>query len=432
MYITVIGCGYVGLVTASGLADTGHCVTAVDHDAEKIDLLRNREIPIHEPGLKELVEKNLASQRLIFTDKLKEAVGRSQIIFIAVGTPSMPDGKADISQVESAVREIAVNMNGYKVIVNKSTVPVGTGRRVREIIGEEKRVKFDVVSNPEFLREGSAVKDFFHPDRIIIGTESGKAVNVMKEVYNLFLKKKTPFLWTDLETAELIKYTANAFLAMKISFINEIANLCEAVGADVKAVAEGIGLDHRIGSYFLLPGPGYGGSCFPKDTRALIEIARNKGERLSLVETVVESNERQKRRMVEKIKRALGDPRGKILGVLGITFKANTDDLRESPAIPIITELLLCGAEIRLHDPVAMKKAEMIFSASVHYCSDEYEAITGADALVVMTEWNSYLRLDFDRVKKIMRNPIIIDLRNIYDPSTLKKHGFTYVGVGRF
>ncbi|MGE5558470.1 MAG: UDP-glucose dehydrogenase family protein [Bacillota bacterium] len=433
MYITVMGSGYVGLVTAACLADFGHFVTSVDKDTEKISKLKNGEIPVYELGLKEIVQRNTREGRLIFTTDLAEGVKKSPVIFIGVGTPPLPDGSADLSQVEAAAREIACHMEDYKVIVNKSTVPVGTGKRVAEIIKNNLRkpVDFDMASNPEFLREGTAIQDFTHPDRVVIGTESDKAREIMQDVYKALYLIETPFVLTNMETAELIKYASNAFLATKITFINEMANLCEAAGADVQVLAKGIGLDGRIGRKFLHAGPGYGGSCFPKDTKALTRIARSFGEKVSIVETVVEANENQKKRMVRKVKRVLGDLSGKTVAILGLAFKQNTDDMREAPSITIINGLLEEGARIKAHDPIAVPEAKKVFGEKVEYCKDAYEAAGKADALVIITDWNMYRRLDFPRLKSVMRNHVLIDLRNIYTPEEALQAGFYYEGVGR-
>lgn len=433
MNITIIGCGYVGLVTAAGLAEFGHSVTAVDIDREKIDLLNKGQIPIYEAGLKEIVKSNLKEKRLVFTSDLKEGIEKAQVIFIAVGTPSQKDGSADLSQVKAVAKEIAKYIQDYKVIVNKSTVPVGTGKLVHAIISKNavSGSDFDVVSNPEFLREGSAITDFIQPERIVIGTESLKAETVMKEVYQNLDQVKVPFIFTNLETAELIKYASNAFLATKIAYINEIARLCEKVNADVTIVAKGMGLDSRIGPKFLNVGPGYGGSCFPKDTKALVEIARPTGERLSIVEAAVASNEAQKELMFQKIKQVVNPLKGKTLAVMGLAFKADTDDIRESPAIPIIKNLLKAKAVVKVHDPKAIKEAQKIFGASLQYFKDVYETLKGADALIIITEWNSYRKLDLVKVKSLMNTPTLIDLRNIYQPTALQKAGFLYEGVGR-
>ncbi|NLW47833.1 MAG: UDP-glucose/GDP-mannose dehydrogenase family protein [Firmicutes bacterium] len=433
MNITIIGCGYVGLVTAAGLAEFGHLVTAVDIDRIKIDLLNKGKIPIYEAGLKEIVKSNLAENRLVFTADQKKGIKNAQVIFIAVGTPPQKDGSADLSQVKAVAKEIAKNLDDYKVIVNKSTVPVGTGRLVQAIISENavSGSDFDVVSNPEFLREGTALKDFLQPDRIVIGTQSLRGKTVMKAVYQKLERDKVPFVFTNLETAELIKYGSNAFLATKIAYINELARLCEKVNADVTIVAKGMGLDSRIGPKFLNVGPGYGGSCFPKDTKALVEIARPTGERLSIVEAVVAANESQKKLMFQKIKQAVGSLKGKTIAVLGLAFKADTDDIRESPAIPIVKRLLNAKAVVKVNDPKALTEAEKIFGNLVKYHDDIYETLEGTDAVVILTEWDIYRKLDLVKVKSLMNTPTLIDLRNIFTPNELRKVGFLYEGVGR-
>lgn len=433
MKIAVIGSGYVGLVSAACLADFGHFVTAVDKDQEKIAALKAGKIPLYELGLEKIVQRNVRENRLSFSSDLGEGIKGVQVIFIGVGTPPQEDGSADLRQVEGVAKEIAAHLTGYVVIVNKSTVPVGTGRRVKEIISSNLRtpVEFDVVSNPEFLREGSAVNDFTHPDRVVIGAESEKAREIMEEVYRTLYLIETPFVFTNLESAELIKYASNAFLATKITFINEIADLCEAVGADVQVVAKGMGLDGRIGPKFLHTGPGYGGSCFPKDTKALANIARAYGEKVSIVDTVIAANENRRKRMVEKIRRAVGSLDGKTLAVLGLAFKPNTDDVRESPALAIIRQLLDEGAQLRVHDPAAMEETRKIFGERLCYCNDPYEAAEGAEALILATEWNSYRRLDLERLRAIMKAPVLVDLRNIYMPEEVTKFGFSYESLGR-
>lgn len=433
MNITVVGSGYVGLVTAACLADFGHQVIGVDLDEEKIVRLQRGEIPIYESGLDDIVRRNLKEGRLRFTTDLAEGVRHSQVIFIGVGTPARPDGRADLSQVEAVARQIAGVIDDYKVIVNKSTVPVGTGRWVRQLIAghSQRKIDFDVVSNPEFLREGSAVQDFTHPDRVVIGAETDRARELMKEVYRPLYLIETPFVLTNLETAELIKYASNAFLATKIAFVNEMANLCEAVGGDVQVLAKAMGMDGRIGPKFLHAGPGYGGSCFPKDTQALTEIAREYGEPASLVEAVVAANVRQKQRMVVKIKKVMGDLHGKTVAVLGLAFKPNTDDMREAPAITIIQGLLAEGARVKAHDPAALGEARRIFGEQITYEEDPYQTASGADCLVIITEWNAYRRLDLERLKAGLRQAVLFDLRNIYTPEEAARAGFRYIGVGR-
>jgi len=445
--IAVIGTGYVGLVSGACLADFGNQVVCVDNNNEKVAFLKKGGIPIFEPGLEDVVSRTVGASRLSFTIDLAQAVKGHDVIFIAVGTPPADDGSADLRYVEVAAREIARSMNGYKVIVDKSTVPVGTARKVKAWVNDElaKRVKagdasavgleFDVVSNPEFLREGAAVQDFMHPDRVVLGAESERAKKAMKDVYRSLYLNETPFVETGLETAEMIKYAANAFLAVKITFINEVANLCEKVGANIQDVAKAMGRDGRIGAKFLHPGPGYGGSCFPKDTQAMAQTGRAYGEVLSIVETTIEANERQKTRMVQKIVNGLGGSlQGKTLAVLGLAFKPNTDDMREAPAITILEGLAAQGANLKAYDPAAMKEAgwrlESIKSSLV-FEKDEFSTMNGADALVILTEWNQFRNLDLVQVKKLLKHPVIFDLRNIYQRKELEEAGFTYTGVGQ-
>ncbi|MBI5588699.1 MAG: UDP-glucose/GDP-mannose dehydrogenase family protein [Deltaproteobacteria bacterium] len=433
MNICVIGTGYVGLVTGTCFADFGVNVSCVDKDVSKIDMLKRGEIPIYEPGLKELVTKNFQEQRLTFTTDLSEAIKKSLVIFIAVGTPPRDDGSADLSYIEEVARTIARNLNGYKVIVTKSTVPVGTGSLIEGIISKEQggEHKFDVVSNPEFLREGSAVEDFMRPNRVVIGARSEQAIAIMKDLYSPLYLIETPFVVTDIETAELIKYASNAFLATKISFINEMANICERVGADIHMVARGMGLDHRIGPKFLHPGPGYGGSCFPKDTMAITKIAKAHGYTFRIVEAVIEVNAALRDKMVDKIRELAGGLSGKHIGVLGLTFKPNTDDIRESPAIDIVERLLNEGALVKAFDPAGMENARKVMPYTVTYCNDAYEAAEGSDALVILTDWNQFRKLDLARIKKLLGAPKIVDLRNIYEPASMAKLGFEYTSVGR-
>jgi len=434
MNITIIGAGYVGLVTGVCLAEFGHRVVCVDKDEDKIIRLRQGEIPIYEPGLEALVSKNVADGRLVFTDQLEGEVENAQAVFIAVGTPSSRrgDGYADLTYIYTAARELASHLKGYTVVIDKSTVPVGTARQVARLIREENpAVDFDVVSNPEFLREGAAISDFMHPDRVVIGADSKRAVAVMKEIYNPLYLISTPFVNTTLETAELIKYAANAFLAMKISFINEMATICESADADVIDLARAIGLDGRIGSKFLHPGPGYGGSCFPKDTLALMRIAQEYGVAARSVEAAVEINAAQKARMVKKIRDALdGSEAGKTIAVLGLTFKPETDDLRDAPALSILPPLADKGARLQVHDPQGMPEAKKMFP-DFTYANSAYEACDNADAVVLMTEWNQYRALDLADIKARMKMPIFIDLRNVYTPAKMREAGFEYYGVGR-
>ena len=432
MRIAVVGTGYVGLVTGTCFADFGVSVTCVDVDAQKISVLQNGKVPIFEPGLEEMVRRNMAEGRLSFSTDLKSAVEKSQVVFIAVGTPQRDDGSADLSFVREVARGIGSAMNDYKVVVTKSTVPMGTGAMIREIMQKEvpRSVEFSVASNPEFLREGSAIEDFIRPNRVVIGADDPKAIAILKELYNPLYLIETPFLITNVVSAEMIKYASNAFLATKISFINEIALLCEKVGADVHEVARGMGLDHRIGRLFLHPGPGYGGSCFPKDTLAVLTVGRNHQLEMKVIAAVVEVNDAQIGRMVEKIRGLSEGLQGKRIGVLGLSFKPNTSDTRESPAIRIIQELQKEGARIRAFDPVAIHEARQVLQ-DVEYGSDEYDTATGCDALVLATEWNQFRNLDLPRIKSIMRQPVMIDLRNVYEPEDLRRQGFRYAAVGR-
>ncbi|GAB2174922.1 UDP-glucose dehydrogenase family protein [Dongia sp. agr-C8] len=432
MKIAVIGSGYVGLVSGACLSEFGHQVVCIDLDAGKIARLKQGEIPIYEPGLNDLVERNAAAKRLSFSTEIA-AIAGAQAIFIAVGTPSRRgDGHADMTYVYSAAKQIAEHLQDYAVIVTKSTVPVGTGRQVEKIVRETNpKAEFDVASNPEFLREGAAINDFMRPDRVVIGTDGERAKEIMRQIYRPLFLIDTPIVFTRLETAELIKYSANAFLAMKITFINQIADLCEQVGADVHDVARGIGLDGRIGGKFLHPSPGFGGSCFPKDTRALIQTAREAGAPLSLIEATLDFNEERKTRMAERIVAALGEkPEGKTVAVLGLTFKPNTDDMREAASVTILPLLQQRGIQIRAHDPEGMAEAKKQLP-DLDYRNDPYEAIDGADALVILTEWNSYRSLDLDRVKALLKAPVFIDLRNIYRPAEMQAAGFHYSSLGR-
>jgi UDPglucose 6-dehydrogenase len=434
MNVVMIGAGYVGLVSGACFSEFGACVTCVDVDMEKVDALNAGKIPIYEPGLDALVEKNAKTGRLRFTADLVGAVKDADLIFIAVGTPTRRgDGHADLTYVYAAAKEIAKHLTGYTVIVDKSTVPVGTARQVQRIIKEENpEADFDVASNPEFLREGSAIGDFMRPDRVVIGLESERAEALLRELYRPLNLIEAPVFVTTLESAELIKYASNAFLATKISFINEMSILCEAVGADVHAVAKGMGMDNRIGRKFLHAGPGYGGSCFPKDTLALIRIAQEHGAPCRIVEAVVEVNAAQKARMVKKIRSALGGSEaGKTLAVLGLTFKPETDDMRDSPSLAILPALVDKGATIRAHDPEGMKEAASLLPEQIHYCKDIYETFEGADAVVLMTEWNQYRGLDLERVKGLMKGKVFIDLRNVYERDVMSRHGFEYSCVGR-
>ena len=437
MRVTMIGTGYVGLVSGVCFADFGHDVVCVDKDPAKIDMLNTGGIPIYEPGLGELVTKNVRAKHLTFTTKTESAVKNADAVFIAVGTPSRRgDGHADLSYVYAAAEEIAGYMDGYTVIVTKSTVPVGTGDEVEAIICKTRPdlkpgKDFDVVSNPEFLREGAAISDFKRPDRVVVGTDSEKARTVMRSLYRPLFINETPIVFTNRRTSELIKYAGNAFLATKITFINEMADLCEKLGANVQEVSHGIGLDGRIGKKFLHAGPGYGGSCFPKDTLAIVRTAQEVGAPLKIIEAVVAVNDARKEKMADKVIEGIGgDVKGKTIAVLGLAFKPNTDDMRESPAIAIINKLVAKGANIRAFDPEAMDEAKNQLP-DITYCSNSYDCIDGADALVIITEWDQFRALDFDRVKSLMINPVLVDLRNIYNPVRMAEQGFTYISVGR-
>src|SRR6056297_858914 len=437
--IGIVGTGYVGLVNGLGFADFGFTVTCGDVDGCKIDSLNKGNIPIYEPGLSEVFHRVKSLERVHFTCDIQSLVEESDVIFVCVGTPPGEDGSADLKYVWEVARDIGKYMNDYKVVVDKSTVPVGTAREVRKLVQEEldsrnRNIPFDVVSNPEFLREGKALHDFTHPDRVVVGTESEKATEIMKRIYAPMKLNEIPFVFTTPETAELIKYAANAFLATKIAFINEMANLCEAVGGDVKKVAKAMGMDGRISDKFLHPGPGYGGSCFPKDTRALADIARNNGSESLVISSVIKSNERQKMRMVEKVKRAF--PEGlesRKIAVLGLSFKPETDDVRESPSLVIIPELLKCAALIKAYDPKGIPQTKLAlqnFESRITYCEDEYETCKDADAVLIVTDWNQFRSMDLSKIREIMKGDWFFDLRNIYTPEEVEKMGFYYEGVG--
>lgn len=432
MRIAMIGTGYVGLVSGTCFSEFGVDVVCVDKDVNKIERLKAGEIPIYEPGLDALVAANVKAGRLSFSTDLAASVKGADAVFIAVGTPSRRgDGHADLSYVYAAAEEIAHAIDGYTVVVTKSTVPVGTGREVEAII-RKVRPEVDVVSNPEFLREGSAINDFMRPDRVVIGTDSERAREVMRQLYRVLYLIETPIVFTNRETSELIKYAGNAFLAMKITFINEIADLCEAVGADVHDVARGIGLDGRIGKKFLHPGPGYGGSCFPKDTLALVRTARDADRPVRLIETTVEVNDTRKKALVARVAAAVGGSlAGKRVAVLGLTFKPNTDDMRDSPSLDLVPALIEAGAKVAAFDPEGTDEAKKLLPAAVEYASDAYATMEGAHALVVITEWNAFRSLDLDRVKALMAAPVVVDLRNIYDPKAMAEQGFAYSCVGR-
>lgn len=437
--IAIIGTGYVGLVSGICFAELGFEVICVDNNENKIKLLEQGILPIYEPGLSELMKKNVCNRRLRFTTDIEKAVQISEVIFITVGTPPLDDGSADLQYVMQVARDIALYMNGYKIVVDKSTVPVGTGQKIKQAIKQIHRDReiffnFDVVSNPEFLREGTAIMDFFHSDRIIVGAESESAVETMKDIYSVLSLNENSFLITNIETAELIKYASNVFLATKITFINELTELCEKVGADIQKVGKGMGMDGRIGDKFLQAGPGYGGSCFPKDTQALVRIAKDYNCNLSIINAVISANLNQKLRMVKKIENTMISVKGKTFAILGLAFKPETDDMREAPAITLISELYKKGAKFRVYDPEALKEARYIFknmNDRIIYCEDKYAAIKGADALVIITEWNQFKNLDLEKVAYSMKDKYFFDLRNIYNPSEVISFGFNYYSVGR-
>ena len=433
MRVAMIGTGYVGLVSGACFADFGHVVTCVDKDKSKIDRLHDGEIPIFEPGLDALVAKNVKQERLFFTTEAKDAIAQADAVFIAVGTPSRRgDGHADLSYVYGAAEEIAALMDGFTVVVTKSTVPVGTGDEVEAIIRKTNPdAKFAVVSNPEFLREGAAIDDFKRPDRVVVGTDSEEARGVMRELYRPLFLNETPILFTSRRTSELIKYAANAFLAVKITFINEMADLCEKVGANVQEVSRGIGLDNRIGKKFLNAGPGYGGSCFPKDTLALTKTAKDHDSPVRIVDTVVEVNAARKRAMADKIITAMGgDVSGKTIGVLGLAFKPNTDDMRDAPALDILPALTAAGATVKAFDPESMDEAKELMD-DITFTNNAWEALDGADAMVLITEWDQFRALDLERLKSTLTSPIVVDLRNVYSPADMKARGFEYTSIGR-
>ncbi len=433
MHVAMIGTGYVGLVSAACFSEFGVDVICVDNVAEKIDALKNGKIPIFEPGLEDLVTHNASAGRLIFTTKISEAVPAADVVMLAVGTPSRRgDGHADLSFVYAAAEEIADAMNGYTVVVTKSTVPVGTGDEISRIIRERRPdAEFDIVSNPEFLREGAAISDFMHPDRVVVGVETERAKALMAELYRPLFLIETPVVFTSVKTAELIKYAANTFLATKITFINEIADICEEIGVDVHDVAKGIGLDGRIGNKFLHPGPGYGGSCFPKDTLAFVRIARECGAPSHIVEAVVDINEKRKVKMAKKIVQSCGgDVDCKSVAILGVAFKPNTDDVRDSASLTILPALQEKGASVRAYDPEAMEEAKPLLPG-IEWCENAYAAMDGADVVVILTEWNEFRALDLERVKQLLNSPVIVDLRNIYEPESMVAAGFRYFSIGR-
>lgn len=432
MKISVIGTGYVGLVVGTCFAESGNDVICVDIDERKLKMLRKGESPIYEPGLTDLLKKNLAEDRIKFMSDLSQAVTKSDIIFLALPTPQSEDGSADLRHVLDVARKIGDLMNGYKVVVNKSTVPVGTADRVKEIISKQTRYEFDVVSNPEFLKEGAAVNDFMKPDRIVIGTRSERALAMMQDLYAPFIRTGNPVIVMDERSSELTKYASNAFLATKVSYMNEIANLCERVGADIDFVRKGMGTDARIGQQFLFAGVGYGGSCFPKDVSALIKTSSEHGYELKIVNAVEDVNKKQKRIIVDKIKHHFKSHlKGSTIALWGLSFKPNTDDIREAPALQIIEALLKEGVTLRVHDPEAMEETKRRIGNSVKYFDNNYDALKGADALIVVTEWNEFRRPDFDRMKNLMKSPVIFDGRNIYSPEKIRERGFVYFGIGR-
>ncbi len=437
MKIAMIGTGYVGLVTGTCFADSGNEVVCVDTDEKKIENLKNGIIPIYEPGLDTLVKRNVEEERLTFTTNLEESIDKSLLLFIAVGTPPGEDGSADLTYVLNVARDIGRKIKEYKIIVDKSTVPVGTGAKVKEVIQAEidkrkEKIQFDVVSNPEFLKEGNAIDDFMKPDRVVVGCEDVRTGELMKELYSPFVRTGKPILIMDVPSAEMTKYVANAMLATKISFMNDMANLCEKLGVDVAQVRQGIGSDSRIGYPFIFPGPGYGGSCFPKDVQAIIKIAENQGYKLEIMSAVEAVNNRQKRVLFEKLKKRFGnDLKNKTIAVWGLSFKPNTDDMREAPSIVLIENLIAEGAKIKAYDPEATQEARKIFKDKIVYADKTYEALEGADALVIVTEWNEFRRPNFERMKTAMKSHIIFDGRNLFEPSKMAELGFEYEGIGR-
>ena len=431
MRIAVVGTGYVGLVAGACFAESGNDVVCVDNNQTKVRLLRRGKIPIYEPGLEELVHRNRAEKRLTFTTTLAKAVRDSSVIFIAVGTPQGEDGSADLKYVLEVARQIARAMNGYKVIVDKSTVPVGTSERVREVVRRETTHPFSVVSNPEFLKQGAAIDDFLKPDRVVIGAEDPRAQELMRELYEPFTRTGAPIMMMDCASAELAKYAANAMLATRISFMNEVANVCELVGADVDHVRRAIGADKRIGNSFLFPGVGYGGSCFPKDVQAMKRFAADKDYTFRILDAVEEVNTFQKTKLVAQMKKHFGSLKGKTIGLWGLAFKPRTDDMREAPAIPLVEALLSGGASVQAFDPEAMRIAKGIFGSKITYASSAYDAVKGADALAIVTEWNEFRRPDFARIRSLMRAPVVFDGRNLFAPPQMKQNGFTYYSIGR-
>ncbi|MBI4542154.1 MAG: UDP-glucose/GDP-mannose dehydrogenase family protein [Gemmatimonadetes bacterium] len=431
MNVSVVGTGYVGLVIGAGFAESGNNVVCADVDAAKIGGLQRNEIPIYEPGLESLVVRNQAEGRLVFTTDVGAAVAASDVVFIAVGTPPDEDGSADLTHVLDVAATIGRSMNRPKIVVTKSTVPIGTAERVRAAIASHTTVPFHVASNPEFLKEGAAVQDFMKPDRVVLGVDSPEAEAALRELYEPFVRSGNPLLFMDIPSAEMTKYAANAMLAARITLMNQFANLSERVGADIDHVRRGIGSDERIGQAFLFPGPGYGGSCFPKDVRALVMTGREQGYALEVLEAVARVNENQKRVAVEKLRRALGALAGKTVAIWGLAFKAQTDDMREAASLVVIEALLMEGARVRVHDPKALSEARRRFGDRVGYVEHQYDALEGADALVVLTEWQEYRVLDYDRARTALKQPVIVDARNLYDPARMRQHGFTYESIGR-
>ncbi|MFL5814540.1 MAG: UDP-glucose dehydrogenase family protein [Bdellovibrionia bacterium] len=432
MKIAVIGTGYVGLVAGACFADTGNTVYCVDKDPSKIEALMRGEIPIFEPGLETLVRRGAAEKRLIFTTSTADAVAASEIVFMAVGTPPLPNGEPDLKYLKAAAEEVARAMTGYRLIVNKSTVPIGSHKVVGEWMAPHTRHDFDVVSNPEFLKEGTAVDDFLRPDRVVIGTDKEECYNKMADLYSPFVRQGNPILWMDAISAEMTKYACNSFLATRISFMNELSILCEKVGGDIEQVRKGMTTDVRIGKHFLYAGVGYGGSCFPKDVQALMSTGEKNGTPMGIITAAEEANARQKKHLVTRIKKHFGnDLKGRVFGLWGLAFKPNTDDMREAPAITIIDELMKAGATVRAFDPVATENARKIIGEKVTYCSSAYEVTENADALVLVTEWNEFRHPDFEQIKKELKSPVIFDGRNVYNPEQLRKQGFTYYGIGR-
>ncbi len=431
MKLAVVGTGYVGLVAGACFAESGNDVICVDNNSAKIRMLQKGKVPIYEPGLEELVRRNVQEGRLTFSTALPKAVRDSQIIFIAVGTPQDEDGSADLQHVLSVARDIAKAMNGYKVIVDKSTVPVGTSRKVHDVVRRETTHPFSVVSNPEFLKQGAAIEDFMKPDRVVIGAEDQRATDLMLELYSPFTRTGAPIMVMDCASAELSKYAANAMLATRISFMNEVANLCEAVGGDVDHVRKAIGSDRRIGTSFLFPGCGYGGSCFPKDVQAMIRFAADGGYQFRILQSVEDVNKKQKTQLFTKMKKQLGSLKGKTIAVWGLSFKPKTDDMREAPSIPLIESLVAAGARVQAYDPEATSVAKGIFGDRISYAASNYDALKGADALVIVTEWNEFRRPDFSRMRTLMRAPVVFDGRNLFTPDQMKQSGFSYYSIGR-